>query len=135
MTDQTFTIGQLAAAAGVNVETVRYYQRIKLMPVPRRAPGGIRRYGAGELSRLRFVRTAQSLGFTLDEIADLIKLDDGTHCQQAHDIAAQKLETVRARLRDLRNIETVLTRLIRQCETHRGAIRCPLIESLLRDRA
>lgn len=135
MADQTFTIGQLATAGGVNVETVRYYQRIKLMPVPRRAPGGIRRYGAGELSRLRFVKTAQNLGFTLDEIADLIKLDDGTHCAQAHDIAAQKLETVRARLRDLRKIEAVLMRLIRQCETRRGAIRCPLIEGLLRDRA
>lgn len=133
MAETGFTIGRLAVAAGVNVETVRYYQRIGLMPVPTRALGGIRRYGAGELSRLRFIRTAQGLGFTLDEIADLVKLDDGTHCKEAHDIAAQKLDAVRARLRDLQSIEKSLARLVRQCESHRGAIRCPLIDSLIGD--
>ncbi len=133
MADTGFTIGRLAVAAGVNVETVRYYQRIRLMPVPKKAPGGIRRYGAGELSRLQFIKTAQGLGFTLEEVADLVKLDDGTHCKEAHDIAAQKLDTVRARLRDLRRVETALARLVRQCETHRGAIRCPLIDSLIHD--
>lgn len=133
MPETGFTIGRLAAAAEVNVETVRYYQRIGLMPVPKKAPGGIRRYGDAELSRLRFIRTAQGLGFTLEEIADLVKLDDGTHCKEAHDIAAQKLDTVRARLRDLKSIERSLSRLVRQCETHRGAIRCPLIDSLIRD--
>lgn len=131
MTEATFTIGRLAAAAEVNIETVRYYQRIKLMPVPRKAPGGIRRYGAAELSRLRFIKTAQGLGFTLDEIADLVKLDDGTHCREAHRIAAQKLDAVRARLRDLQHIEKALARLVRQCETGRGAIRCPLIDGLI----
>jgi len=130
MAEEGFTIGRLAAAAGVNVETVRYYQRIRLMPVPRKAAGGIRRYGAPELSRLRFIKAAQGLGFTLEEIADLVKLDDGTHCREAHDIAAQKLDAVRTRLRDLRKIETVLSRLVRQCETRRGEIRCPLIEVL-----
>ncbi len=130
MAETGFTIGQLAAAAGVNVETVRYYQRIGLMSVPKKAAGGIRRYGAPELARLKFIKTAQGLGFTLEEIADLVKLDDGTHCAEAHDIAAQKLHTVRARLRDLRKMETMLARLVRQCETRRGAIRCPLIEAL-----
>jgi MerR family mercuric resistance operon transcriptional regulator len=130
MENNEFTIGRLAAAAGVNVETVRYYQRIKLMPVPKRALGGIRRYGAPELSRLQFIKTAQGLGFTLDEVTDLVKLDDGAHCQEAHDIASQKLTDVRKRLRDLRKVETVLSRLVRQCESHRGAIRCPLIEAL-----
>lgn len=133
MEREGFTIGRLAAAAGVNVETVRYYQRIRLMPVPKKAAGGIRRYGAPELLRLRFIKTAQGLGFTLDEIADLVKLDDGTRCHEAHDIAAQKLDAVRARLRDLRKIETVLSQLVRQCESRRGAIRCPLIDSLIGD--
>lgn len=133
MAETAFTIGRLAAATEVNVETVRYYQRIGLMPVPKRALGGIRRYGAAEHSRLRFIKTAQGLGFTLEEIADLVKLDDGTHCKEAHDIAAQKLDAVRARLRDLLSIEKALARLVRQCETHRGAIRCPLIDSLIRD--
>lgn len=130
MESEGLTIGRLAAAAGVNVETVRYYQRIRLMPVPKRAPGGIRRYGASELSRLRFIRTAQGLGFTLEEVADLIKLDDGTRCSEAHDIAAHKLTVVRARLRDLRRIEVMLARIAHQCEARRGAIRCPLIEAL-----
>ena len=125
-----FAIGRLAAAAGVNVETVRYYQRIKLMPLPRKALGGIRRYSAEDLSRLRFIKTAQGLGFTLEEIADLVKLDDGTRCNEARDIAAHKLAVVRARRRDLRRIETVLARLVRQCETLRGTIRCPLIGAL-----
>jgi MerR family mercuric resistance operon transcriptional regulator len=133
MAETGFTIGRLAAAAGVNVETVRYYQRIKLMPVPKRAPGGFRRYGASELSRLQFIKTAQGLGFTLEEVTDLVKLDDGTHCKEAHDIAAQKLDAVRARLRDLKRIEKALARLVRQCETRRGAIRCPLIDSLIHD--
>lgn len=130
MSDEVFTIGGLAKAAGINVETVRYYQRIKLVSVPRRTPGGIRRYGAAELSRIQFIKTAQALGFTLEEVADLVKLDDGTRCKEAHDIAAQKLAAVRVRLRDLKRIEKALARLVRQCETHRGAIRCPLIESL-----
>ncbi len=125
-----FTIGQLAAAAGVNIETVRYYQRIKLMPEPARPLGGTRHYGEKELSRLRFIKTAQGLGFTLDEVADLVRLDDGTHCTTARDIAAHKLETIRIRLRDLRAIEIVLSRLVRKCDSHRGAIRCPLIEAL-----
>ncbi len=133
MENKGFTIGRLAAAAQVNVETVRYYQRIRLMPVPKKAAGGIRRYGAAELSRLKFIKTAQGLGFTLEEVADLVKLDDGTHCKEAHAIAAQKLEAVRARLRDLKSIERSLARLVRQCETRRGAIRCPLIDSLIRD--
>jgi MerR family mercuric resistance operon transcriptional regulator len=130
MAERGFTIGRLAAAAGVNVETVRYYQRIKLMPLPRKALGGIRRYSAEDLSRLRFIKTAQGLGFTLEEIADLVKLDDGTRCNEARDIAAHKLAVVRARRRDLRRIETVLARLVRQCETLRGTIRCPLIGAL-----
>ena len=130
MAEGGFTIGRLAAAAGVNVETVRYYQRIKLMPLPRKALGGIRRYSAEDLSRLRFIKTAQGLGFTLEEIADLVKLDDGTRCNEARDIAAHKLVVVRARRRNLRRIETVLARLVRQCETLRGTIRCPLIGAL-----
>lgn len=130
MGEEGFTVGRLAAAAGVNVETVRYYQRIKLMPVPKKALGGIRRYSAAELSRLQFIKTAQGLGFTLEEVADLVKLDDGTRCNEAHAIASHKLAIVRARLRDLRRIETMLARLVRQCEMHRGAIRCPLIAAL-----
>lgn len=128
-------IGRLAAFAGVNVETVRYYQRIGLMPVPKRAPGGTRSYGGNEVARLQFIKTAQALGFTLEEIADLVKLDDGTRCGDARDIAAHKLGIVRERLRDMKRIERTLARLVRQCETRRGAIRCPLIDDLTKSRA
>lgn len=128
------TIGRLAVAAGVNVETVRYYQRIKLMPVPQRAPGGVRRYGNSELARLQFIKTAQALGFTLDEIADLVKLDDGTRCSEARGIAERKLAVVRGRLLDLQRIERALARLVRRCESRRGSIRCPLIDDLTRNR-
>lgn len=130
MDGEMFTIGRFAAAAGVNVETVRYYQRIKLMPVLRKALGGIRRYSAEDLSRLRFIKTAQGLGFTLEEIADLVKLDDGTHCSEASMLAEQKLKDVRQRLSDLRRIEAVLQALVRKCRTRRGSISCPLIASL-----
>lgn len=128
------TIGQLAAGAGVNVETVRYYQRIKLLPIPKQVTGGTRRYGENELARLRFIKAAQALGFTLEEVTDLIKLDDGTRCVQARDIAGRKLDVVRARLRDLQRIERTLARLVRECENRRGTIRCPLIEGLASDR-
>jgi MerR family transcriptional regulator, mercuric resistance operon regulatory protein len=124
------TIGVLAEAAGVNVETIRFYQRKRLMPEPKRPPGGIRRYGAEELARLRFIRTAQSLGFSLDEIAELLKLADGTHCGEARRLAERKLEDVREKLAVLRQIESALGGLIARCSSVRGSVKCPLISSL-----
>jgi MerR family mercuric resistance operon transcriptional regulator len=130
MGEETMTIGRLARAAGVNVETVRYYQRIGLLRVPKRAYGESRRYAEADLDRLRFIKAAQGLGFTLQEIAELVKLDDGTHCAEAQAIAVRKLGEVRERLRQLRRIEGVLTQLLRHCRTARGAVRCPLIAAL-----
>jgi MerR family mercuric resistance operon transcriptional regulator len=132
MTETGFTIGRLAAAAGVNVETVRYYQRIKLMPVPKKASGGIRRYGPAELARLKFIKTAQGLGFTLEEIAELVKLDEGTHCKEAHAIAVRKRAAVRQRIADLARIEAQLSALIERCAVGRGTVSCPLIAALAR---
>lgn len=132
MADNEYTIGQLAAVAGVNVETVRYYQRIGLMAVPRRPPGGIRRYREQDRTRLTFVKAAQGLGFALNEVADLVKLDDGTQCKMARAIAAHKLTDVRTRLGALQRIEKVLAKLVRQCERHEGEMRCPVIAALQR---
>jgi MerR family mercuric resistance operon transcriptional regulator len=73
----------LADAAGVNVETVRFYQRKGLMPKPQRPAGGIRRYGQADLARLGFIKAGQRLGFSLDEVSELLKLEDGTHCDEA----------------------------------------------------
>ncbi len=132
MINASYTIGRLAAAAGVNVETVRYYQRIGLMAQPQRAPGGIRRYGEDHLMRLVFVKSAQGLGFALNEVADLVKLDDGTHCKEARSIATRKLADVHSRIQQLQQIEKVLAKLVRQCGVSRGAVRCPMIEALQR---
>lgn len=123
-------IGAFAAAAGVNVETIRFYQRKGLLPRPRRAYGSIRRYGEADVARVKFVKSAQRLGFSLEEIAGLLTLEDGTHCNEARVVAEQKLEDVRAKLDDLRRIESVLTRLVDRCCASRGTISCPLIAAL-----
>lgn len=124
------TIGEMAGAAGVNVETVRFYQRKGLMHEPMKAHGSVRRYGEADLARLRFIRSAQRLGFSLDEIAELLKLGDGTRCDEARALAECKLVDVRRKLIDLQHIETALTQLIDHCETNRGKFACPMIASL-----
>ena len=123
-------IGTFARAAGIGVETIRFYQRRGLLPEPKRPPGGIRRYGRADVARVKFIKSAQRLGFTLDEVAQLLTLEDGTHCSEAAEFAARHLVDVRARLKDLKRMETVLSRLVAQCGSHRGTIACPLIASL-----
>jgi MerR family mercuric resistance operon transcriptional regulator len=126
----TLTIGGLAEAAGVNVETIRFYQRKGLMQEPDRPHGGIRRYAGMDLARVRFIKSAQQLGFSLDEVGDLLKLEDGSHCTEAREQAERKLADVRTKLADLHRIEATLTTLVEQCCTAMGEVRCPLIESL-----
>ncbi|WP_275288885.1 Hg(II)-responsive transcriptional regulator [Halomonas elongata] len=126
----SLTIGGLAKAAGVGVETIRYYQRRSLLPEPERPPGGIRRYGPVEIGRLTFIKTAQQLGFSLDEIGDLLRLDDGTHCQEASALAEHKLRDVREKIDRLQRIESALSDVINRCHAHEGDITCPLISSL-----
>jgi len=127
---ENLTIGALADAAGINVETIRFYQRKGLMPEPERPLGSIRRYGEVDLARVRFIKAAQRLGFSLDEVAELLKLDDGTHCDEARRLAEHKLQDVRERLADLRRIETALNQLVARCGSARGSVKCPLISSL-----
>jgi MerR family mercuric resistance operon transcriptional regulator len=124
------TIGMLAEEAEVNVETIRFYQRKRLMPEPKRPQGGIRRYGEADLARLRFIKAAQSLGFSLDEIAELLKLEDGTQCREARRLAERKLVDVREKVAVLLQIESALGSLIARCSSARGSVRCPLIGSL-----
>ena len=83
MTTSTLTIGTLAQTTGIHVETIRYYQRRSLLPLPQKPLGGIRRYDDTAVARLHFIRAAQWLGFSLDEISELLKLEDGTHCDEA----------------------------------------------------
>ncbi len=129
-TPDRFSIGTFARAAGVNVETIRFYQRKRLLPEPPRPPGGIRRYGNTDVARVKFVKSAQRLGFSLDEVAQLLQREDGTHCTEAADLAALRLADVRARLADLMCMETALSALVRQCSKRDGSVCCPLIASL-----
>jgi MerR family mercuric resistance operon transcriptional regulator len=124
------TIGALAVTAGVNVETIRFYQRKGLMPEPEKPHGGIRRYGAADLARVRFIKSAQRLGFSLDEIGELLKLEDGARCSEARQLAERKLVDVRRKLGDLQRIESVLAELVARCSALRGRVNCPLIASL-----
>ncbi len=124
------TIGALAEAAGVNVETIRFYQRKGLMPEPEKPYGSIRRYGAAELARVRFIKSAQRLGFSLEEVGELLKLEDGARCSEARQLAEQKLVDVRQKLSDLQRIESVLAGLVARCSAVRGRVNCPLIASL-----
>lgn len=123
-------IGQFGAMTGVSVETIRFYQRKGLLPQPPRQAGSIRRYGIADIERLRFIRSAQSLGFSLDEISELLRLEDGAHCQEASSLAEEKLEQVRAKLSDLSRIEAALSGLVQACRVSRGKVACPLIASL-----
>lgn len=127
---ENLTIGALAQAAGVNVETIRFYQRKVLMQEPDRPLGGIRRYGDTHLARVHFIKSAQRLGFSLEEIADLLRLEDGSHCTEAREQAERKLADVRAKLADLQRIEGALQGLVERCCAATGRVQCPLIAAL-----
>lgn len=127
---KSLTIGAFAKATGVSVETIRYYQQRELLPTPDRPHGGIRRYGSADVARVKFVKTAQKLGFSLDEVAQLLKLEDGTHCSEAAELAALRLADVEERLSDLARIAAALSKLVGECEAHEGRVSCPLIAAL-----
>jgi Hg(II)-responsive transcriptional regulator len=122
-------IGQLARSVGVHVETIRYYQRIGLIELPEKPYGRVRSYSEEDLQRLRFIRRAQGLGFSLEDIRALLELST-SDCQQVQKLAVEKLNLVKAKLRQLRNIESALTRTIEQCSKRKAAEACPIIETL-----
>lgn len=124
------TIGALAKAAGVTVETIRFYQLKGLLRKPDKPYGGIRRYAERHVARVKFVKAAQRLGFSLDEVGQLLKLEDGTHCSEAAELAALRLADVRARLADLQRMEEALSKLVSECNAHQGNVSCPLISAL-----
>lgn len=130
MAEPLLTIGQVAKACGVNVETIRFYQRRGLLPQPARPYGSIRRYGQEMIARLKFIQAAKRLGFSLEEIAQLLKLEDGTHCAEARDLAQRKLEDVRAKIAHLQRIERALAELAERCGEAQHQVRCPLIAAL-----
>ena len=124
------TIGSLADEAGVNVETIRYYQRRGLMPEPDKPAQGYRRYDATTVKRVRFIKRAQTLGVTLEEIGGLLKLDEAHACAETRELASHKLQTIETKLADLVAMRKALTALLCQC--HAGAMKgnCPIIHAL-----
>lgn len=126
------TIARLAKAGGVGVETVRFYQRRGLLPVPQREGaginGGIRRYGEDDARRLRFIRAAQSAGFSLEEIKALLDLDASADRAQVRALARDRIAALDTRIADLRNARKALSRLADACaEGSEGP--CPIIAS------
>ena len=124
------TIGQVAAAADVHVETIRYYQRLGLVGEPPRPLGGIRRYDDTTVARLRFIKRAQQLGFALDEVRNLLALEDGQSCRETRVLAEKKLAVIDARLADLWRMQKLLKTLIADCDSGKRPRACPIIATL-----
>ncbi len=126
------TIGTLAKAVGVNIQTVRYYERRRLLSPLARKPSGYRLYGEDALRRLHFIKNAQTLGFTLHEIADLLNLRVSAvaRCGDVQRTAEAKLGQVEAKVRDLRALAHALQGLIQTCRAGQPTDRCPILKSL-----
>jgi len=122
-------ISELARSVDVNVETIRYYQRIGLLGLPQKPYGGTRYYSSQDLKRLRFIRRAQQIGFSLEDIRALLELSS-SDCKQVGKLAAEKLNLVHAKLRQLRRIESILSKTVEQCARRKGNQPCPIIETL-----
>ena len=127
------TIGRLAATAGVSVETIRYYQRRGLLDEPRKPFRGYRHYPADAAKRVRFIKRAQALGFTLEEIASLLRLDGADCCTDTREMAAHKVALIERKLLDLAAMRDALSALVRQCETGQAEGLCPIISVLAQD--
>ncbi len=126
----SLTIGQLSQRTGANIETIRYYERISLLPVALRQ-GRYRSYDATDVARLGFVRRSRELGFSIKEVRALLDLAAGGHesCAEARDLAAVHLQDVRSRLADLRRMERALATTVRACDAGDDS-GCPLIDTL-----
>ena len=128
----TLTIGQLAAAAEVNVQTVRYYERRGFFPAPKRTAAGYRQYSTDAIARLRFIKHAQALGFSLREIGELLALRvrHGAACDSVERKARRKIAVVEQRVRDLERLKVTLGQLAEACRTRRPTDECPILEAL-----
>ena len=125
--------GNLAKMAGVNIETIRYYEKQGILPEPDRSPSGYRQYDDETVNRIRFVKRAQKLGFSLSEIKQLLKLSEGeiTDCDEVKDIALRKLEAIREKIINLQKLDRILSNLATQCDRQQSIEGCPIIEALM----
>lgn len=124
------TIAGVAAAAEVSVETVRYYQRRGLLHQPVRPLGGVRRYASADVDELRFIKRAQGMGFTLEEIRSLLKLRRQDACQATRALALSKLQLIDTNIRELKRLRKELAKLVTACNANTRESDCPVIERL-----
>jgi MerR family mercuric resistance operon transcriptional regulator len=128
---RTFTIAALAKASGVHLETVRYYERVGLMPEPERAANGYRNYGHEHVKRLSFIRRAREIGFSIGAIRDLLALAEPgrASCAEVQTLTAAHLAEVRAKIADLRKLEAILADAVERCSMERAPV-CPVLDLL-----
>lgn len=128
-----YPIGAMSRETGVNIETIRYYERIELMPKPDRTPGGTRQYSHEHLQRLSFIRRSRELGFRIDEIRAMLRMvdQDGVSCGEVHAMTVEHLASVKEKIAQLRKLERALSDMAAECA--KGDIPdCPIIETLFR---
>ena len=128
-------IGELASLAGVPAATIRYYERRGILADPPRTLSGYRRYGAGTAERLRFIKRAQELGFTLEEIEELLALrvEDPASCAAVEAKTREKIAHVAQKIRELKRLEAALSRLAEACTTRTATVECPVLEMLIHE--
>ncbi len=126
------TISEVAGAAAVNVQTIRYYERRGLFPSPRRTPSGYRQYAADAVARLRFIKHAQVLGFSLKEIQELLglRVRHGTACDAVERKTRAKIDVVQQKIAGLERVKRTLERLAAACAARRPTDECPILEAL-----
>lgn len=132
MDRETLKTGELAAQAGVNVQTLRYYERRGLIEEPERRASGYREYSTDAVQLIRFIKRAQELGFTLAEIEDLLRLrsNQDAACSEVRSAAEAKIEDIEQKIRHLRAMKRALGALVAACETEGSPLHCPLLEAL-----
>jgi MerR family mercuric resistance operon transcriptional regulator len=128
---ENLPIGKLSRLSGVNIETIRYYERVKMLAPPPRTPSGRRVYASTDLRALTFIRRARELGFSLDQIRTLLRLGgpESASCREVREIAAHHLEDIRAKLSDLKKLERLLAQTVARC-SGKTAPDCPVLDIL-----
>jgi MerR family mercuric resistance operon transcriptional regulator len=128
----SFTIGQLAKQASVKIETIRYYERVKLIPQPSRPVSGYRRYSPDYIARIQFIKRAQALGFSLKEVAELLALrvESNTVCQDVQKRVEIKITDIEAKIQMLQRMKIVLTDLVKACKENELTNECPILKAL-----
>jgi Hg(II)-responsive transcriptional regulator len=128
----TFTIGRVATLADVPIDTVRYYERRGLIPRPRRTASGYRDFPAETVQQIRFIKRAQELGFTLEEIQGLLalRINGRAKCADVMHVAEHKLELIEDKITDLQSMRRALKKLVASCHTGASVVECPIIENL-----